>query len=384
MKIKSFLIVPSRLNNSNMKENYMIHRKLFFDYRKVVYCALISTFLLAGCKEDANEEAEKELDLIQEVLREYYQAEGVGEIFEQAQLDKMEQVLIHIEEIQEEYPDSEVAKNISQNLAFYGLSKEMVQMEIGRLKQNIQAASLFESVLNNYNNVIQSQTTSYDLEDYQIEMEEMEAIKLKIEEIISKYPESRYTSEILYNPSTGLGLEELTNRINELNDLSSCGVRKVPAGATTESIDLLDHNNEPFNSQAADETNLMLYFGSTFDTMVSESDHKRNLESVALLNDRGISIIYAFVAIEPNESDKYDPKKFQDFENTSFTFLHGTAEQVQFTTENYRVFYRITDEYVDHSTYTYLQLAGEGVVEIFERTFTPELVADKIECFIPQ
>ena len=68
--------------------------------------------------------------------------------------------------------------------------------------------------------------------------------------------------------------------------------------------------------------------------------------------------------------------------------LTGSPEQVKAASTAFKTYFKAqgdgTDPYylVDHSTFTYLVLPGEGFVEFFRRDTPPEEMADRTACFI--
>jgi len=75
---------------------------------------------------------------------------------------------------------------------------------------------------------------------------------------------------------------------------------------------------------------------------------------------------------------------------TALLGLTGSPEQVKAASQAYRTYYKAhpadeNGEYlVDHSTFSYLVMPGEGVVDFFRREVRPEQMADSIGCFLDQ
>ena len=67
--------------------------------------------------------------------------------------------------------------------------------------------------------------------------------------------------------------------------------------------------------------------------------------------------------------------------------LTGSADQIKTASQAYKTFYKkreTGDEYylMDHSTFTYLMLPGEGFVDFFRREITSDQMAESVACFV--
>jgi len=67
--------------------------------------------------------------------------------------------------------------------------------------------------------------------------------------------------------------------------------------------------------------------------------------------------------------------------------LTGSPAQVKAASDAYRTYYKAhedegEDYLVDHSTFSYLVMPGEGFVDFFRRDVPPEQLADKVACFV--
>ncbi|GGG79246.1 protein senC [Salipiger pallidus] len=131
----------------------------------------------------------------------------------------------------------------------------------------------------------------------------------------------------------------------------------------------------------------LVYFGYTFCPDVCPLDMVRNAQAVDALAERGYSAQPVFISIDP---ERDTPEVVGDFAwniHEKGVGLTGSPEQVKAASQAYRTFYRKQegdDEFylVDHSTFTYLVLPGEGFVEYFRRDLPPEEIADRAACFI--
>ncbi|MCV6596698.1 MAG: SCO family protein [Mangrovicoccus sp.] len=133
----------------------------------------------------------------------------------------------------------------------------------------------------------------------------------------------------------------------------------------------------------------LIYFGYTYCPDVCPLDTARNAEAVDLLDARGVDVTPVFISIDPQRDT---PEVIGDFASNlheKMIGLTGTPEQVKAASQAYRTYYQVRkdgedDEYylVDHSTFSYLAFPGDGVVEIFRRELSPEMMADQISCFV--
>jgi protein SCO1 len=131
----------------------------------------------------------------------------------------------------------------------------------------------------------------------------------------------------------------------------------------------------------------LLYFGYTFCPDVCPLDVARNASAVDVLAERGMSVTPVFISIDPARDTPEVVGEFADNMHPKMIGLTGSPEQVKAASEAYRTYYKAhdaEDEFylVDHSTFSYLVMPGEGFVDFFRRDVTPDQMADKIGCFI--
>jgi protein SCO1/2 len=131
----------------------------------------------------------------------------------------------------------------------------------------------------------------------------------------------------------------------------------------------------------------LIYFGYTFCPDVCPLDVARNAGAIDVLAERGMSVTPVFISIDPARDTPEIVGEFADNMHPKMIGLTGSPEQVKAASMAYRTYYKAheaEDEFylVDHSTFSYLVIPGEGFVDFFRRDVTPDQVADKIECFI--
>lgn len=131
----------------------------------------------------------------------------------------------------------------------------------------------------------------------------------------------------------------------------------------------------------------LIYFGYTFCPDVCPLDVNRNAEATDILEERGMSMTPIFISIDPARDTPEVVGEFAGYMHPKMIGLTGSPEQVKAASEAYRTYYKAheaVDDYylVDHSTFSYLVMPGEGFVDFFRRDITPDQMADKIGCFI--
>ena len=131
----------------------------------------------------------------------------------------------------------------------------------------------------------------------------------------------------------------------------------------------------------------LVYFGYTFCPDVCPFDMSRNVEAVDKLEAQGIDVTPVFISIDP---ERDTPDALGDYEanlHPKLIALTGSADQVKAASQAYKTFYKkrdTGDEYylMDHSTFTYLVLPGEGFVDFFRREITSDQMAESVACFV--
>jgi protein SCO1/2 len=131
----------------------------------------------------------------------------------------------------------------------------------------------------------------------------------------------------------------------------------------------------------------LIYFGYTFCPDVCPLDVARNAGAIDVLAERGMSVTPVFISIDPARDTPEIVGEFADNMHPKMIGLTGSPEQVKAASMAYRTYYKAheaEDEFylVDHSTFSYLVVPGDGFVDFFRRDVTPDQMADKIECFI--
>ena len=131
----------------------------------------------------------------------------------------------------------------------------------------------------------------------------------------------------------------------------------------------------------------LVYFGYTFCPDVCPLDMARNVEAVDLLEERGLDVSPVFISIDPERDTPDALKDYASNMHPRLIALTGTADQVKAAAQAYKTVYKkreTGDEFylMDHMTFTYLMLPGEGFVDFFRREITSEKMAESVACFV--
>jgi protein SCO1/2 len=132
----------------------------------------------------------------------------------------------------------------------------------------------------------------------------------------------------------------------------------------------------------------LVYFGYTFCPDVCPLDTVRNADAVDLLAARGHEVQPVFISVDPARDTPEAVGQFAENISPEMVALTGSEAQVQAASQAYRTYYRRhdgeDDEFylVDHSTFTYLVLPGQGVRGVLRRELTAEQVADTVACVL--
>ncbi|MEM9757390.1 MAG: SCO family protein [Pseudomonadota bacterium] len=133
----------------------------------------------------------------------------------------------------------------------------------------------------------------------------------------------------------------------------------------------------------------LVYFGYTFCPDVCPMDNARNAEAAYLVEEAGDgTIATVFVSIDPRRDTPEQLARFTDLFHPDMVGLTGTPDEVAAVAEAYHAYYAPQDPLddddafylVDHSTFTYLMMPGEGVVDVIGRDVPADAVVDRAAC----
>ncbi len=172
---------------------------------------------------------------------------------------------------------------------------------------------------------------------------------------------------------------------------ASCRQTAVAGGAATIGgpFTLVSETGETVTDADVITGPTLIYFGYTFCPDVCPMDVARNATAVDILEERGRMVTPVFISIDPERDTPKAVADFTDNLHPRMLGLTGTPEQVRAASTAYRTYFRKQDGagddpyyLVDHSTFTYLVLPERGFVEYFRRDVPPEMMADRISCFL--
>ncbi|MEM7683660.1 MAG: SCO family protein [Pseudomonadota bacterium] len=151
-------------------------------------------------------------------------------------------------------------------------------------------------------------------------------------------------------------------------------------------FELMAHTGERWSSEKEIDRATLIYFGYTFCPDICPIDTQVMVDTVDLLDERGIDVQPVFVTIDPARDTAKELTYFAEAVHPKLVALTGTEAEVRAAADEYRVFYQRVDvedsaaEYLmNHTGYVYFVLPETGVATIFRREFPAEQYADDIE-----
>ncbi|HCQ59473.1 MAG TPA: SCO family protein [Sulfitobacter sp.] len=171
---------------------------------------------------------------------------------------------------------------------------------------------------------------------------------------------------------------------------ASCRSSQVAGGDIGGPFELVNGAGETVTDADVITEPALLYFGYTSCPDVCPLDVDRNAAATEILEERGQSITPVFITVDPARDTPEVVGDFAEVMHPRMVGLTGSPEQVKAASQAYRTYYKAhpadeNGEYlVDHSTFSYLVMPGEGVVDFFRREVRSEQMADSIGCFLDQ
>ena len=132
----------------------------------------------------------------------------------------------------------------------------------------------------------------------------------------------------------------------------------------------------------------LLYFGYTFCPDVCPMDSARNAEAATLLQEQGKDVQTVFVTVDPKRDTPEVVADFTSLFSDDMVGLTGSEEEIAAVNNGWRNYYKANDEedqeyyLVDHMTNTYLVMPGNRTVAFFGRDTPPEVMAERVGCFV--
>tara|TARA_R110002049_G_scaffold117332_1_gene270417 strand:+ start:27956 stop:28576 length:621 start_codon:yes stop_codon:yes gene_type:complete len=184
-----------------------------------------------------------------------------------------------------------------------------------------------------------------------------------------------------------LGTVWMTTRADDGDIYASCRAGQVAGGDLGGPFELVNSEGKTVTDTDVITEPALIYFGYTYCPDVCPLDVDRNAAAVEILEERGQSVVPVFITVDPARDTPEVVGDFAANMHPRMVGLTGSPEQVKAASQAYRTYYKAhppTDgEYlVDHSTFSYLVMPGNDVVDFYRRETTPADMADKIGCFI--
>lgn len=173
-------------------------------------------------------------------------------------------------------------------------------------------------------------------------------------------------------------------------DLASCRTGNVAGGMDSfgTEFQLTRDDGQRVTSEQVFTKPSLLYFGYTMCPDVCPMDSARNADAAALLKEQGVDVQTVMITVDPKRDTPEVMKDFTDLFSDDMIGLTGSDEEIAAVNKGWRNYYRANDqeddEYylVDHMTNTYLVMPGNKTVEFFARDVSPELMAERVGCFV--
>jgi protein SCO1 len=129
----------------------------------------------------------------------------------------------------------------------------------------------------------------------------------------------------------------------------------------------------------------LIYFGYTFCPDVCPVDTQIMAQAVDILDEQGIDVTPVFITVDPERDTPEALADYAEAVHPKLRALTGTPEEIQTAADAYKVFYQKVEMpesavgyLMNHTSYFYLMVPGEGLVALFRRGVTPESLAADI------
>ena len=168
----------------------------------------------------------------------------------------------------------------------------------------------------------------------------------------------------------------------------ACIEGSVAGGNIGGPFELMDHRGRMVTDAQVLDHPALVYFGYTFCPDVCPMDVARNVVAVEILADAGLTVKPVFITIDPARDTVEYLADFVANNHPEMVGLTGTAEQIAKDARDYKVYYRKQpseeEEYylMDHSSISYLMVAGVGFVDFLRSDLPAEVVADRVACVL--
>lgn len=170
--------------------------------------------------------------------------------------------------------------------------------------------------------------------------------------------------------------------------LAACGAGAIAGGAVGGPFELVNSSGKTVTNEDVITEPSLIYFGYTFCPDICPTDAMRNAVATDLLDEQGTEVTPIFISIDPERDTPEAVGYFANNFHERMIGLTGSVEQTTAASKAYKTYFAKEangdpDYYlVDHSTYTYLNIPGMGVVDYFNHTDDPETVAERTACIV--
>jgi protein SCO1/2 len=187
---------------------------------------------------------------------------------------------------------------------------------------------------------------------------------------------------------TGLVAMVVATLVAPADRLAQCRGGAVAGGDIGGPFTLVDETGQTVTDADVITAPTIVYFGYTFCPDICPMDVQRNGFALEILDEQGVMANGLFITIDPERDTPEVVAAFTENFHPRMLGLTGSDEQVAAASAAYRTYYRkqeaeADDPYylMDHSTFSYIVLPGEGFVDFIRREDTPEDVAARVACF---
>lgn len=174
---------------------------------------------------------------------------------------------------------------------------------------------------------------------------------------------------------------------NTNNSSISCQNGGVVGGDIGGPFTLVDEAGKTVTDTDILKKPALIYFGYTFCPDICPLDAARNAQAIDILEELGNDVTPVFISLDPKRDTPERLAEFTDYIHPQMIGLTGSKEQIDQVAKAYKVYFQRHEddsEYylVDHSGFTYLMLPGFGFADFFNRSDTPDQVANRAACLI--
>jgi protein SCO1 len=160
----------------------------------------------------------------------------------------------------------------------------------------------------------------------------------------------------------------------------------VSAGTIGGPFTLVDTTGAEVTADEVITSPSLIYFGYTYCPDICPYDNARNAQAIDILEEQGIAAKPVFITIDPGRDTPEIMAEYASNMHPAMVGLTGSEAQIKAAADAYKVLYQRRDlegggYLMDHSVFTYLMLPETGFADFFQRSATPEEIANTVACF---